>query len=489
MSALIFRRFDLLSFIGVGIVAGILPIVTSPLIGLGVAGGLLAMVFIFRNPRIGLFLVALTIPLETVGNIGAITANLPLTVPKLFTVATLLSWLINLASRRLMFRSLPWMYYLPGFMVACTASLFGAEEIRSGIEAVVRFSNTVIFFFLIVQLLDTDKVLKTCLILFIVSSTLFSSWSIIQRFLPGSSFAFRYGWEEKESRRGGIERDTVEQKMVGVVERSSGLTAHPILLAFNIGLLIAPLVAFTGMIKRQAVLMRLAYLAMLGVLLGSVVVTYSRTGFVILLFSFALMVWRGLIQVSVAKLMAILLLVVVFVIAAPEKYIDRVLSFNAYTTKSASISTRLDITKGAISQFLDHPILGVGYGNRYGIFQYYTSYRDKKHAVTPHNSYVQVASQTGLVGLIVLLLFFKHAHHNLCYASSRYAELGRPDMAQIGRALDISLLVFLFAGLALDLFDKGIAHAWMIIGTGGAFVLLSREAEVSLPAPVLENAA
>jgi hypothetical protein len=62
-------------------------------------------------------------------------------------------------------------------------------------------------------------------------------------------------------------------------------------------------------------------------------------------------------------------------------------------------------------------------------------------------------------------------------------------MAQIGRALDISLLVFLFAGLALDLFDKGIAHAWMIIGTGGAFVLLSREAEVSLPAPVLENAA
>ena len=481
------KRFERWPLVGAGILAGIVPVWVSPLAGLGLTGGLVVMVFILRNPRIGLFLVAATIPLETAGKIGALTANLPLTIPKLFTVATLLAWLINLSLGRFRFRSMPWMYYLPGFFLAGGASLIGAEELGSGLEAVLRFSNTVIFFFLIVQLLDSPKVLKIGLFIFIVASSLAASWSIAQRFVPGYTFDFRYGWEEEEARRGGVEKDIVERHWVGVVQRSSGLSVHSVLLAIEIGLLIAPLVAFMGVIERRAVLARIAMLIMLGILLASVVVTYSRTGFLILLFAFILMVWRGLIRISFAKLTAILVVAGMFATAAPDKYTDRVLSLDAYTTKSASIRVRIEALKGAIGQFLDHPFLGVGYGNRYGIFKYFNTYRDKKHAVTPHNSYAQVASQTGMIGLVVLLLFFWHAHRHLRRAVYRFSELKRLDMARIGSALDISLLVFLFAGLATDLFDKGLAHAWMLIGTGGAFVLISEEACLPRPAQTLEN--
>ena len=480
---------DRLPLIVTGIVAGTLPLWSGPLMGLGLASGLLVVIFILRNPRIGLFLTAATIPLESAGKIGAFTANLPLTIPKLFTAVTLLAWLINLASGRFRFRSMPWMFYLPGFLVVGAASLVGADEIRSGLEAVLRFSNTVIFFFLIVQILDSEKVLKACLVIFIVASTLAASWSIAQRFIPGSAFDFRYGWEEKEARRGGVEKDIVEREWIGVVERSSGLSIHSNLLAITIGLLLAPLVAFMGNTHRRAVLKRIVMLIMLGTLFGSVVVTYARTGFLILLFASTLMVWRGLVRISVAKLTAILLAAGMFTIAAPDRYVERVLSFDAYTTKSASIRTRLEAMKGAVGQFVDHPVLGVGYGNRYGIFQYFTSYRDKKHAVTPHNCFLQVASQTGIIGLVVLLLFFWHAHRYLCRAAKRFAELGRREMARIGWALDISLLVFLFAGLATDLFDKGMAHAWMVIGTGGAFVLLAEESGLSGPVKTLDNAA
>ncbi|MDA8419408.1 MAG: O-antigen ligase family protein [Desulfobacteraceae bacterium] len=471
------RRIDVLPFCLVGLVAGLLPVFLRPLLALGICLGILAMVFILRNPRVGLFLVAGTIPLETVGKIGSLTANLPLTIPKIFTLASLVAWLINLALRRMTFRRKPWMYYLPGFLAAAAISLIGADETRSGFEALLRFSDTVIFFFLIVQLIDSEKMLKTCLIIFIIAGTGASSWSIIQRYLPGDVFDFRYGWEDQGARRGGVEKDIVEEHMLGgVVERSSGFSPHSILLAFNVGLFLAPLVALMGNTGRRAALSRLVMFGMSLILLASVVVTFARTGFVIVVFGLALMIGRGLIRLSPAKVMVAIAVGLVFVFAAPDKYAARVFNFKAYTTKSASIQIRIDILKGALGQFLDHPFSGVGYGNRYGIFKYFTTYPDKKHAVTPHNSYVQVASQTGLLGLVPLMLFFWQANRRLERAIRRFFALGRPDMARLGVGLSISLMIFLFAGLAIDLFDKGIAHAWMMIGASGAFILLADEA-------------
>lgn len=481
MSALLTRRYDPLPFCIVGLIAGLLPLVIKPLLALGLCLGLLVMVFILRNPRIGIILVATTIPLETIGKIGALTANLPLTIPKLLTLATLVAWLINLALKRITFRHRPWMYYLPCFFVAAAISLIGAKEVRSGLEALLRFSNTIIFFFLIVQLIDSKKILKTCLALFIIAGTIASSWSIAQRYLPGNAFDFRYGWEEQDARRGGVEKDIVEQSMVGIVERSSGLSPHSILLAFNISLFLAPLVAFLGNTDRRAALLRLTLMGMMLLLLTSVVVTYARTGFIVVMFAFALMIWRGLIRITTTKIVAILVALTIFTIVVPEKYTARVFNLKSYTSKSASIKIRLDIMKGALGQFCDHPLVGVGYGNRYGIFEYFTTYRDKKHAVTPHNSYIQVASQTGLLGLIPLLLFFWRTHRQLNRAIHRFFALGQRAMAQIGIALDISLLVILMAGMAIDLFDKGMAHAWMMIGTAGAFIVLAEEDSLSPP--------
>jgi hypothetical protein len=464
---------DRYPLIAVGIIIGTLPLAMRPILMMGLCAGTLVGLSILRNPRHGLLLVAATIPLETAGQIGALTAHLPLTVPKLLTLATLLAWLIHLALGRMNFRHLPWMYYLPGFLAAAGASLIGAEETRSGLEAVLRFSNTIIFYFLIVQLLDTPVILKTCLILFLATSTLAASWSIVQRFVPGSSFAFRYGWEEQDARRSGVEQDIVEQHMVGIVERSSGLSPHSILLALNICLLLAPLAAFMTNTRPTNTFLQCTWLAMLAVLLAAIVVTYARTGFVIVLFCFSLMTWRGLFSLTTTKVIAIVATLLIFILTVPDKYIDRVLSTRAYTTQSSSVSIRIDLAKAAFAQFLDHPLLGVGYGNRYGIFDYFTSYRDKQHAVTPHNSFLQVAAQTGIIGLLILMTFFWKTHRALCKAAAIFAAKGQYDLARLGIALDISLLALLFSGLAIDLFDKGMAHAWLIIGTAGALALLA----------------
>lgn len=461
--------------LGAGVLMGLLPILMRPMLALGLCAGTLIGLLILRNPRHGLLLIAITIPLETAGTIGSLTANLPLTIPKIITLVTLLAWFLNIASRRISFRHLPWMYYLPGFLVAASASLIGAEELRTGIEATLRFSNTIIFFFLIVQLLDSEKILKTCLVLFMLASTLAASWSIVQRYIPDSSFDFRYGWEAQEARRGGIEKDIVEQRMVGIVERSSGLSPHSILLAFNISLLLAPLAAFMANTARRQILCHFYWFAMLSILLAAIIGTFARTGFLVALFCLILIVYRGLMPLTTVRLAILVVAFLVLIIAIPDKYIDRVLTPKAYTTQSSSVSIRIEMAKAAYHQFLDHPVLGVGYGNRYGIFDYFTTYENKKNAVTPHNSYIQLASQTGVVGLIILMMFFWKIHRALCQAVKKLKYLGRMDLARLGIALDISLLAFLFAGFAIDLFDKGLAHAWLIIGMAGAFILIAEQ--------------
>ena len=177
------------------------------------------------------------------------------------------------------------------------------------------------------------------------------------------------------------------------------------------------------------------------------------------------------------RLMAVAVLAVLCLVA-PKKYFDRVLSFASYTTKSRTISTRLQVQRGALGQLMDHPLLGVGYGNRYGIFDYYTKYPDKKHAVTPHNAYLQVASQTGLIGLAALGVFLWQLLRQTRRAVAFYHRTGQQQMVRLGYGLSISVMVFLFAGLAMDLFDKGMPQGWLMMGMcAGYACLASQEAE------------
>ncbi len=445
------------------------------LLVLGACGGVGLSLLIMRNPRWGLLLTACAIPMETAGRVGYLTERLALTVSKVLTIVTLVAWAIHFAMRRIRFRRLPWMYLLPGFWCVAALSLIGSAESKNGTEALFRLATTVVFFFLVVQLLDSVKVLKLCLTLFILVSAVFSSYALVQRFMPQTAFDVRYGWEDKGDRRSGVERNVGTGIMAGVnVERSSGASGHSIMLALNICLVFAPTVVLMANAKRGDV-RQLLPLVLLAIFLGTIMATYARTGVVLIAACIVLMVMRRLIRISPAVIMVGFVACCVLAVAAPKSYRDRVLSGEAFSKKEVSIATRLEVLDAAARQYVDHPFLGVGYGNRYGIFDYYTSYPDKEHAVSPHNAYIQVASQTGAFGLSVLMLFFWMAHSRMRKSIAEFAELGRPDMARVGHGLNISVLVFLVSGFAMDLFDKGMPHAWLIIGMCGAYGVLSSE--------------
>lgn len=468
-----------------GIILGILPLFLKPMIFLAAAPGLFLCVVVMRNPRIGLLLTALTIPLEMAGRIVSMTEHLPLTIPKLMTFLTLLSFLVHYATRKIRIKRLPLINWLFVFLGAAIISLIGAPEIKFGIEAIFRLCTTILFFFLVVQLVDSKEFMKKCLIGFVLAVTLAAGYGILQRFMPQSRFEYRLGWEEKNALRFGVEQDITEEHMVGIVGRSSGLSGHSIVLALNVALVLSLAVAFFSnlSIRNPA---RSLWLLVIAILLSAVIVTYSRTGFILIIFSFTMIFLRRLLRFNTVIIVFGILAITIALVAAPKGYIERVLDPQIYTMKSRSIATRVAAQHAMSALFLDHPLFGIGYGNRFSIFDYYKTYPDKKHSVTPHQAYLQMATQTGIVGLSVLVIFFIQLHWHTRKSIMRFRVAGDMEMTKIGEALNISVLTFLFSGLALDLFDKGMAHAWLLIGMSGAYIVLSMEralSDATIPEP------
>ena len=64
--------------------------------------------------------------------------------------------------------------------------------------------------------------------------------------------------------------------------------------------------------------------------------------------------------------------------------------------------------------FLEHPLIGVGYGNvRSGLGEYATEAGATQVGGEPHNLYLTIAADLGIVGLVLFLLFAWYADLNL----------------------------------------------------------------------------
>jgi O-antigen ligase len=125
-----------------------------------------------------------------------------------------------------------------------------------------------------------------------------------------------------------------------------------------------------------------------------------------------------------------------------------------------SVRGRAGATYAAVEMFLDHPILGVGREN-YPIYQLEylagTSFAKLAHGIPPHNLYLEVAAEHGLLGIIVVggLLFM--TWRALFEARRRFRSAGDNTHAELAAWLSIGLLGYLVSSLFLH----G-AHIWML---------------------------
>jgi O-Antigen ligase len=228
------------------------------------------------------------------------------------------------------------------------------------------FLKVVLMFIVLVNVVRTEKRL-TRLWLLVLTATCTLSVLAIHDYWTG---------------RLGLDGVRVKGAIGGLFDNPNDLALHFVTMV--------PL-ALALALKSRNPLSKVVYLVSAVVIIGGVVVTFSRGGFLALAFSSAVFMWkiapgsRVLVGTVGVALMAL------FIVVAPAGYGSRL-----STTQDGSAIARFDDLKRSVLVAARHPVLGVGINN-YILF----SNTDK----ASHNAYTQVASEMGVAAFAIYVLF------------------------------------------------------------------------------------
>jgi putative inorganic carbon (hco3(-)) transporter len=153
-----------------------------------------------------------------------------------------------------------------------------------------------------------------------------------------------------------------------------------------------PLLIGLTLFTRNAFI-KLTYVVIAILALITIVLTYSRGGFIALVAAVGVLVWKLQKQNRVV-LVPVVLIILLFVALAPNKYGSRVASIGS--NDDGSVVSRRDDIKRSILVALRHPLFGIGMDN-------YVLRSNGNHAT--HNSYTQVAAEMGLPAFVVYIMF------------------------------------------------------------------------------------
>ncbi len=194
---------------------------------------------------------------------------------------------------------------------------------------------------------------------------------------------------------------------------------------------------------------RLALVAVMFMTIFAVIGSYSRGGFIGLTMMGMVYWWRS--KGKFIGALVIALVVIVGLLAMPQKYFDRINTIGN-TEEDSSFQGRLVMWDTAIEIAKRKPLTGVGFRSyeRQEVFAKYSDVVTRARAI--HSIYFEALADHGYPGLI---LFMSIAF--MTWRNSRWIvkhTRGSPELAwahDLGRMMEVSLAGYLVAGAALSL--------------------------------------
>jgi len=223
-------------------------------------------------------------------------------------------------------------------------------------------------------------------------------------------------------------------------------------------------------------LLRLLALVFTAVIALGVGLTFSRgaaVGFLLMLVIMALMRYIKLYQLVVIFLGLLLLL------RALPQYGARLISLETVIgvlgdaegsgLRAADSSTESRLTEMAAAglAFADHPLIGVGPGMfKYYYPQYAEAFGLRVQATyrAAHNLYLDIAADTGVLGLVCFLAILFVSLRNLAQTRRRWLHT-RPDLANLATGLMLAIVTYLTTGLFLTLAYE--RFFWLMLALAG----------------------
>jgi O-antigen ligase len=220
-------------------------------------------------------------------------------------------------------------------------------------------------------------------------------------------------------------------------------------------------------------------LACAAILGAAIVLTYSRGGALALGIVLVLTLWGR--RLHPRRIVVATTLLVFLLLILPSGFTRRLTTLGEIVPGSeevfhpdSSFENRRLLVNSAWHMFQDHPVLGVGAGNYTRFFPEYADrasirageYEGPDENHYPHNLYLEIAAETGLVGLAVFVVIVFSCFWHLARASSLYRSAGHLRDAALARGLTIALVGFLASSLFLH--GHFPRYLWLLFGLAAA---------------------
>ena len=189
----------------------------------------------------------------------------------------------------------------------------------------------------------------------------------------------------------------------------------------------------------------------------TVVFTFSRGATVALVF--ALLLFFLAFKIKPSQLLVVLVLGIAMLLFAPPTFYQRLLTLgDIIPSADGQINVRDDrAIQGRASENLtawvmirDRPLLGVGLANfsyRYQEYSKTLGLAPSARSRSPHNLYLEVASETGIVGLAVFLVMVGLAFRSILTARRRFIQAGMDDYANMATGFAIAFTGYMLGAL------------------------------------------
>lgn len=247
-----------------------------------------------------------------------------------------------------------------------------------------------------------------------------------------------------------------------------------------------PLAAFLG-VHRPSRRERIALIAAAGIIAIAVLFTYSRGGMLTLAAVGLLMVLLGRVRITAANALLGFVLVLALL---PTDVGRRLLTIESLISKDtelsvvdASAAKRRQLLKVGWSIFLDHPMLGVGFGNFGSNYPPYANrvgmtaldYVPAGVRQFPHNLYLEIAVETGLLGLLAFLGAMAVTLVTLHRSRQELLARGQPAHAALVTAIALGLAGYLISSVFLH--SGWHRYLWLFLGFAVAAARLTEESQ------------
>jgi O-antigen ligase len=196
---------------------------------------------------------------------------------------------------------------------------------------------------------------------------------------------------------------------------------------------------------------KLLYGVSAAVMIGAIVLSYSRGAFIGMLIVLLFIAWKLGRQRRLEIIFAVLGFAGVVVLLAPDKYGSRLLSIfiPSLDTEGSADARRGELFR-SIYVALRHPLLGIGMGN----YQPEMSYK----GLVTHNSYTQVGAEMGIAALSLYVMFIVTPLKKLGQIARETFETRRDSrFYYLALGLQASLIAYLISSFFLS-----VAYVWYV---------------------------